>query len=393
MKRRPLSKGCQTRPSRSRQQENGLYAADSESTRSTCTRPLAHATSGHECRPSGGKTRRWIAARNEDRRSNSERGEQPRSATSVGRHCWGCSARQTALQGQLSSHLRVHGEILQRVYYRVCQSMRQAKPRAWVWGVGALIVRRVRQQMRLGLNKQYTVCDNHLTHTRVAYQCSMDVWSSRVYIATMNKLSTKAKKAISNREVLAKADAAVKLLDEFVGFFTKQQGCDALRPRQAVGFLTNKLVQVALGKQKRKHESMEEATEEAAQSLSETFNQIGSRFVGCESELVWDSTNVRFKRFEIQVVWLSTVDLRFKRSGRREIWGSIDFRFIWFEIQLLWESIDLRFSRIEVQLLCDQLVWDSSALRSFWFQSHVVWDSTGLRVKRSGIWLVWDSVD
>ena len=87
----------------------------------------------------------------------------------------------------------------------------------------------------------------------------------------MNNLSTKAKKAVSNRDTLTKADKAVKLLDEFNGFF-QQQGCDAQRLRQAVGFLSNELVQVALDKKKRKHESMEEAMEEAAQSLSETFD-------------------------------------------------------------------------------------------------------------------------
>ena len=93
------------------------------------------------------------------------------------------------------------------------------------------------------------------------------------------------------------------------------------------------------------------------------------------------SSDLKFKRFGCQ--WIC-----FKRFSCQSIWDSNDVVFNWFEIQVIRLSIDLRFKwfgwqRFEIQMSHDcQLIWDS-----------VIWMSNDLRFKWFGCQLMCDSND
>ena len=85
------------------------------------------------------------------------------------------------------------------------------------------------------------------------------------------------------------------------------------------------------------------------------------KWFGCQSMcasndfgclLIWTSSDVVVKCFEIQVIRLS-IDLRFKWFGCQSIWDSNELVVNWFEIQVIWMSNDLRFKWFGCQLMCD----------------------------------------
>ena len=91
------------------------------------------------------------------------------------------------------------------------------------------------------------------------------------------------------------------------------------------------------------------------------------KWFGCQSMcasndfgclLICTSSDVVVNWFEIQVMWLSIIDLRFKWFGCQLIWDSSDFVVNRFEIQMSWLSIDNWF---EIQM-----IWGSSDLVANW---------------------------
>ena len=99
-----------------------------------------------------------------------------------------------------------------------------------------------------------------------------------------------------------------------------------------------------------------------------------------EIQLIWLSSNLRFK-------WFGCQSIRDSRVGCQLIWDSSDLvvnrcaiRLIlfvsWFRIPVSWLSIDLRFKWVGCQL-----IWDSSDLAVKWFEVQVSWLSTDVWFK------------
>ena len=117
------------------------------------------------------------------------------------------------------------------------------------------------------------------------------------------------------------------------------------------------------------------------------------RFKRVESQMIWLSSDLRFKRFlvvnwfEIQLIWLS-IDLRFKWVGCQSMCASNDFGCL-----LIWASSDVVVNWSEIQVIRSQLIWDSSDSVVNWSEIQVIWLSTDLRFKWVGCQLIWDSSD
>ena len=89
---------------------------------------------------------------------------------------------------------------------------------------------------------------------------------------------------------------------------------------------------------------------EAVAEVSKDKKPIGAK---CEIQLTWESTDLKFNWFQIQLIWKvncfetqllwDSTDLRVNWFQLQLISTSIDFNFNWFEIQLVWKSIGLKF--------------------------------------------------
>ena len=131
-----------------------------------------------------------------------------------------------------------------------------------------------------------------------------------------------------------------------------------------------------------------------AQGGGGSFQRWGTYRKGvCGVQLVRKSIDVRFKRVESQMIWSSS-DLRFKW-----FWLSIDLRFNWFGCQLIWNWNDLVVYRCVLQMILVvcwfelQVMWLSFDLRFKWFGCQLIWDSSDLVVNRFEIQMSWLSID
>lgn len=102
------------------------------------------------------------------------------------------------------------------------------------------------------------------------------------------------------------------------------------------------------------------------------------------------STDLKFKWFEIQLIYLtfngfeSRLIWNSNISSRQGIWDSIALGFSSFQTQLFANSIDLRFTWIEIHSAEMQLIWNSIGLRfKYWFQIQLIWHSFDLKLNCS----------